>query len=1211
MAAKNFIYHHKNSIAFIIWLLFFILVIFPYPSEGSSDFLSPEERNWLKEYDGKIRVAPDPYYPPLEYFDENGIFRGIAADYLRLIEKKLQHTFQIVRLSSFEEILEKARTHEIDVVNTVIKTSERSEYLLFTPPYIRIPNVMVVRDDFKRNITIHELKGIDGVVYQGGYAIGSVLTQQHGIDHAQPITDPVEALKDLSMGRINVVVGNLAVISHYVRQVKLANLRIAGDCEFDDSISFASRKDWPLFNRILDKALREISSEEREAISDKWIKLKVGKFYQDRRFWFSVIGSLGFFAVIITLFYFWNRTLKKQVRIKTFELMQREESLKRSEEKYRCLVENANDAIIVAQDGRLVFANPMAIEITGFSEQELMSKPFLEFIHPDDRDLVFERYRQRLKGNLSPSRYSFRMIGQDSTVKIVEISAVLIDWEDRPATLNFICDITERKRMEEALNESEEKYRVSFETSPDAVNINRLDGLYVDINDGFTQLTGYSREDVNGKFSSDIKIWATPEDRDALIEGLRKNGRVNNVESKFRCKDGSFKFGLMSASIITLNNVPHILSITRDITERKKFELTILENEERWRSYVENSPYGVFITDETGKYIQVNPEACRISGYEEGELLSMKISDLLVSEFHAEGMAAFRELAEVGQIHKEIFCRTKEGEKRWWSIAAVKLPGKHYLGFTNDITERKQVEAERERLLLAIEQSGESMVITDPEGNIQYVNPAFERITGYSRKEAIGQNLRIQKSGKHDKSFYQKMWRTITSGKSWTGHIVNRRKDGSFFTEDATISPVRDSSGSIVNYVAVKRDITEHLRVLEEKADLESQFHQAQKLESIGRLAGGVAHDFNNMLGVILGHTEMALDHIDPSHPLHDSLLDIQKAAQRSADLTRQLLAFARKQAISPQVLDLNDTISGMLRMLRRIIGEGIDLVWKPGVNLWHVMMDPTQIDQILVNLAVNARDAIGRVGNLTIETQNIVFDESYCAAHAGFVPGEYVLLTVSDTGPGMDKKVLDNLFEPFFTTKEVGKGTGLGLATIYGIVRQNYGFINVYSESGVGTSFKIYLPCIQAAETAMVQAVEPEPYRGAETVLLVEDEEAILRLGKMILERYGYTVLATASPSEALIMAKQHQGPIHLLITDVVMPGINGQELKDQIISVRPEIITLFISGYTADVIAHHGVIEEDVQYLQKPFSVKTLAARVREVLDQIPPKSFENTSF
>jgi PAS domain S-box-containing protein len=428
--------------------------------------------------------------------------------------------------------------------------------------------------------------------------------------------------------------------------------------------------------------------------------------------------------------------------------------------------------------------------------------------------------------------------------------------------------------------------------------------------------------------------------------------------------------------------------------------------------------------------------------------------------------------------------------------------------------------------------------------------------------------------------------------------MVSLRLDGSQVPVEMSAVPIayEGKDGALV----FLQDISKRKLTDKEKEKLQIQLSQAQKMESVGRLAGGVAHDFNNMLGVIIGHAEMAIDQVDTSQPLYEDLLEIQKAAQRSADLTRQLLAFARKQTINPRVLDLNDTVSGIFKMLRRIVGENIELVWKPGLNLWPVMMDPSQIDQILANLTVNARDAIKLAGNLTIATQNIVFDKTYCSAHAGFMPGEYVLLAVSDNGCGMDKMVLDNLFEPFFTTKGVGKGTGLGLATIYGIVKQNNGFINVYSEPGEGTSFKIYLPRIQTSETVKIEATEPEPSCGAETVLLVEDEETILRLGKMILERYGYTVLVAPSPTEALILAKEHQGPIHMLLTDVVMPGMNGKELKERISAIIPEIRVLFMSGYTADVIAYHGVIEEDVQYLQKPFSVKTLAAKVREVLER-----------
>ncbi|MBI5091986.1 MAG: response regulator, partial [Candidatus Hydrogenedentes bacterium] len=384
-----------------------------------------------------------------------------------------------------------------------------------------------------------------------------------------------------------------------------------------------------------------------------------------------------------------------------------------------------------------------------------------------------------------------------------------------------------------------------------------------------------------------------------------------------------------------------------------------------------------------------------------------------------------------------------------------------------------------------------------------------------------------------------------------------------------------------------------------DKAKLQEQLAQAQKMESVGRLAGGVAHDFNNMLSVILGHGEMALEQLDPAHSLYTDLLEIRKAAQRSADLTRQLLAFARKQTVLPKRLDLNEAVAGILKMLQRLMGEDIKLNWQAAENLWPVMVDPSQVDQILANLCVNARDAIPGVGQITIETGNETFDEDYCANNPGFVPGEYASVAVSDSGCGMDKETLVHVFEPFFTTKEMGKGTGLGLATVYGAVKQNRGFINIYSEPGQGTTFKIYLP---RHRDSAAQPQEEGPKRplmgGQETILLVEDEPAILRMTTKMLESLGYTVLTSNTPGEAIRLAREFVGEIDLLMTDVVMPEMNGRELAKSLLSLYPNLKRLFMSGYTADVIAHHGVLEDGVNFIQKPFSTTDVAAKVREAL-------------
>ncbi len=394
-------------------------------------------------------------------------------------------------------------------------------------------------------------------------------------------------------------------------------------------------------------------------------------------------------------------------------------------------------------------------------------------------------------------------------------------------------------------------------------------------------------------------------------------------------------------------------------------------------------------------------------------------------------------------------------------------------------------------------------------------------------------------------------------------------------------------------------DITERKQAEAEAKQLQDQLIQVRKLESVGRLAGGVAHDFNNMLGVILGYSELVLGQVEPGQPMYSALQGIQQAAQRSADLTRQLLAFARKQTVAPKMLDLNETVASMLNMLRRLIGENIDLAWLPGESLAPIKMDSTQIDQILANLCVNARDAIGDTGKVTIETDNVAFDEAYCTAHAGFIPGEYVRLAVSDNGRGMDHEVLPHLFEPFFTTKEMGIGTGLGLATVYGIVKQNNGFINVYSEPGLGTTFRLYLPRYQGKGAWASDPVAVKPVAtGHETILLVEDEPMILEMTTMMLKHQGYSVLPAISPGEAIRLAREHAGEIHLLLTDVVMPEMNGRDLARNLLSLYPDLKRLFMSGYTANVIAHHGVLDEGVHFLQKPFSMQNLAAKIRDVL-------------
>jgi nitrogen-specific signal transduction histidine kinase/CheY-like chemotaxis protein len=389
---------------------------------------------------------------------------------------------------------------------------------------------------------------------------------------------------------------------------------------------------------------------------------------------------------------------------------------------------------------------------------------------------------------------------------------------------------------------------------------------------------------------------------------------------------------------------------------------------------------------------------------------------------------------------------------------------------------------------------------------------------------------------------------------------------------------------------------------MDEKISLEKQLQQAQRMESVGRLAGGVAHDFNNMLGVIIGYTDIALGQVDMAQPIYASLLEIQKAALRSADLTRQLLAFARKQIIVRKSLNLNEIVEGMLRMLQRLIGENIQLSWEPAEDLWAVKMDPSQIDQILANLCVNARDAISGVGKLGIRTANIVLDQAFCANYPNITPGEYVCLAVRDTGCGIDKETLDHIFEPFFTTKGIGQGTGLGLATVEGAVRQNNGHIQVSSVLGEGTLFTIYLPrnVEEFVEEKFVDDRAKTEMQGQEVILLVEDEPALLQMTAMMLGALGYRVMSAGGAQEAMRLAGEHASEIHLLMTDVVMPEMSGQNLTERLVPLYPHFKILFMSGYTSDIMAEQGILDAQMSFLQKPFSLKELAEKVRQALDR-----------
>ena len=923
-----------------------------------------------------------------------------------------------------------------------------------------------------------------------------------------------------------------------------------------------------------------------------------------------------------------------------------ETSLRRNVERQSIILRSIGDAVIsIDARGRAEMLNPMAETLTGWTDAEARGKPIEAVFHIVNEETgekvenpVAKILREGIAVGLSHhtlliakdgTRRSNAFSGAPIRDKNNEITgAVLVirdqteeRWnrrlnETRSVLIEYAATHTLGELMTKALDEIDEL----IDSPIGFFHCMELDQKTLSLQQWSTRtLNEFCRAESEGPHYPIERagVWADcarqkkptihndygslkhkqglPEGHAQLIRELVVPViRKDNVVAILGVGNKSIDYTEIDVKIVSM-----LADVAWEILERKRIENARQDSEKRYRRLFESAKDGILILDaDTGKVLDVNPFLSQLLGIPHKAFLGKHLWDLGPFASIAASKKAFKILQDKEYIrYDDLPLKTHDGR-----VIDVEFVSNVYLVDharviqcnIRDITKRKQTETEREGLLSAIEQTGEMIVITDTEGDIQYVNSAFERVTGYSRKEAIGQNPRILKSGRQDPPFYRNLWKTISSGGIFHGRMVNKRKDGTFFTEEATISPALDASGQIVNYIAVKHDITENLRMT-------AQLQQAQKMESVGRLAGGVAHDFNNMLSVIHGYTELALERVESSEPLHADLTEILNAAKRSTEITRQLLAFARRQTINPKVLDVNETVEGMLKMLRRLIGEDIDLVWQPKSAVWEVKIDPIQIDQILANLCINARDAIAGVGKVRIETTAVTFDEDYCSNHVGFITGEFVLLSVSDDGCGMDKQTLDSIFEPFFTTKGVNQGTGLGLATIYGIVKQNNGFINVYSEPGMGTIFKIYFPRYMGSTEKISAEIGTEiPTSHGEIVLLVEDESVIRNMGRGMLERLGYQVMTADTPGEALRLADECAGKIHLLITDVIMPEMNGRDLADQLHTLYPDIKILFMSGYTADVIAHRGVLDESVHFIQKPFTKKELAFKVKEVLDR-----------
>ncbi len=890
-----------------------------------------------------------------------------------------------------------------------------------------------------------------------------------------------------------------------------------------------------------------------------------------------------------------------------------QEALRASEERYRTVAETAGDSIITIDgQSRIQFANRATEKIFGYSPADLVGQELTvlmpEAIRQTHRAGI-RRYLETGERHLSWQATQVPGLHRDGREIPLEIAFAEFREKDQRFFTGIIRDITDRKRAQEELQQSYALLHGVVEGTSDAVFVKDLEGRYLLANAGCAAALGHSREEILGRTDAELLDPETARnfadgDRRALLAGANQTSEEHEIGS------GKTYLATKAPYHDAEGKVAGIIGISRDITDRKREQEALRHSEEKFAKAFRSSPNAITIsTLKDGRYVDVNESFLQMTGYRREEILGRTALELGIwvkSETRGALVEALGQHAKV--VDFEFLFRSRSGEQRVGALSAevIQVDGETcMLSNIRDDTERRRAQ----HALLESQRQYESLVNTVEgivwEADAQtlrftFVSRQAERLLGYSieqwlagpdfwpehihpedRQWAVDYCLRAA-SEQRDHTFEYRM--LAADGRSvWLRDMVSVVTEGD--------QPAR-LRGLMV-------DVTE-------QREMERQLRQSQRMEAVGQLAGGVAHDFNNLLMVIRGYAELMLDRLEPNSVVRSQAEGIMQAAQRASTVIRQLLAFSRRQMLTPRVLDLNSVVDDIGKMLLRLIGEDVELQVIKAPDLGRVKADPGQIEQVIVNLAVNARDAMPDGGKLTIETRNVDLDNTYARHHITVQPGPYVLLAVTDNGMGMDAETQTHIFEPFFTTKEQGKGTGLGLATVYGIVKQSGGYIWVYSELGEGTTFKVYLPRVtQAVQHEPVVSKELPQARASETVLMVEDEEGVRLVVRGFLEARGYRVLEAANGEEALRLAAAQNGPIHLLLTDMIMPAMNGPALAEHIRRQRPAIKVLFMSGYASRGARQNHGLDSQASFLEKPFSGETLERRIREVLDARPSNS------
>ncbi len=943
----------------------------------------------------------------------------------------------------------------------------------------------------------------------------------------------------------------------------------------------------------------------------------------------------GFASAVVLIGLLANQRARRLIEKRTAEIRQQHDVLQRA------ISGSPIPAFVIDKDHTVILWNQALVNLSRIKAEEAIgTRGHWRAFYPRERpclaDLVLDEAAESIlswyagkcrKSQLIPEGYEatdfFPELGHNGRW-LRFTAAVIRDPSGRlVGALETLEDVSQSKEAEDALKRSEERYRTLFDGVPVGLYRTTPSGEFLEANHALIEMHGYSDREVFLRLNT-ASLYINADDRHRWMRLIDRAGVVRDFETQMRKIDGTTIWVRNNSRAVrdAEGQTLFFEGSLEDVTGRKRMEEDLRESEERFRSTFEQAAVGVAHVSPEGHWLRVNQRLCEIVGYSQEELLQRTFQDIT----HPDDLDA--DLAQVSQMlagtiqkySMEKRYLRKGGDVVWvmLTVSLVRTPAgepKYFIAVIQDVSERKEIEARlaatQSLLLAAIEQTPAGIIIADADSvRIRLANSAALAIRGETPAPLteIPMDLHprnwevFHPDGTRFEPSELPLSQAILEGRTLKNvEAIIRRQNGEDRWILANSAPVQDTAGQILAGIVVFSDITDLKESEREKEKLEGMLRQSQKMEAIGQLAGGVAHDFNNLLQAINGYTDLALSELPPGHPTRDNLQEVMKAAERATGLVRQLLAFSRQQQIQPEVLDLNDLIAGTLKMMGRMLGEDVELCFRPKIGIQKVFADAGQLNQVLMNLCVNSRDAMPQGGKLSVETDMISFDADYCQSHPYAQEGEFVVLTVSDTGVGMTPDVQERIFEPFFTTKEVGRGTGLGLPTVYGIVKQHRGFISVYSEPGSGTTFRVYLPAVEGDDRRNAADREQTDLASGqgETILLAEDDELVCNLARTILTQAGYRVIAAHDGVEAISLFDQHASDIDLVIADVVMPRKSGKAVYDAVKAANPQVPVLFASGYSFSVLEMSNM-SEGYELVSKPFRRVDLLSKVRTLLDR-----------